>query len=459
MSDEKDPDRERADAPEGQAAAAEHDDDQDDDELDALDGDGFDRAVAEARERAAGSGDDELDPAFGERPYTAEEAGLSRKVNLGRSPIVSIAVMVVGVFLLVATWSDFRYFLRSVQSGPRELGSVADIYKDGAFVERFDNEWVSLDGDPDVQHAARMQSREGWIGFMRLIGADASLFVAVPRATQKATNEFPGSFTGRMRRVSEVPQWERLQTFFNAEEITDVIDLAPRSLVAALEAGGAEVETADGAKLTLSADDELRVVVRQATAVVQLGRTTWPTREAADETMRAFGRPSTFVEKRDMVWVYAVEVGADAKLELFQDLTRALNDGDDLATADPKVGGVVLPRRTTYLARFGDLQTDGKTLSFSYGDNTAETGWRVEGGELVPIPLDGGRLRVDVGAIDNLRLERSLLANPDGYLVMVDQEPLDVWPSAVMFIAVFGVVGLNAWALYASLRRRRAAAA
>jgi hypothetical protein len=39
---------------------------------------------------------------------------------------------------------------------------------------------------------------------------------------------------------------------------------------------------------------------------------------------------------------------------------------------------------------------------------------------------------------------------------MVDQQPRDVWPSAVMFFAVFGVVGLNVWALVATLRRRRA---
>src|SRR5690606_38044803 len=111
---------------------------------------------------------DELDPNKGERPYTVEEAGMRSKVGWGRSPIVSAAVIVVGLFLLVATWSDFRYFLRSVQSEPRDLGYVSDIYKDGQFTERLDNAWVILEGDPDVQHAARMQGREGWIGFMRL---------------------------------------------------------------------------------------------------------------------------------------------------------------------------------------------------------------------------------------------------------------------------------------------------
>lgn len=449
VSDEKHPDREDAN---GSAQP-------DDDDLDDLEGDGFDRAVAAARERASGSGDLDPDPSKGERPFTSEEAGLRTKSGWGRSPIVSVAVIIVGVFLLVATWNDFRYFLRIVQSEPRPLGHVSDIYQAGEFSERFDNEWVVLEGDPDVQHAARMPGREGWIGFMRLIGADASVFVAVPRATEKATNEFPGRFEGRMQRLSKVAQWERLQTFFNAEEITDVVDLASASVITAVQNGGGEVQTEAGETLALEGADKLRVIVRQSSAVVQLGRTTWPTREAAEETMRVFGRPWTFVEKRDTVWVFAVEVGVDAKVELFQELTKALNGGDDLATADPKVGGLVLPRRSTYIVDFGDLQADGAAaLSFTYGDNTAGTGYRVEGSELVPIELARGRLSVPVAAIEDVRLERSLVANPDGYLLMVDQRPADVWPSAVMFVAVFGVVALNGWAFYAYLRRRRAAA-
>jgi hypothetical protein len=437
------------------------------DELDQLDdaGGGFDRAVAQARDRAAGrdpEGDLDLDPASaGERPYTAEEAGLRTRLGgsgWGRSPIVSIAVIIIGTFLLAATWGDFRYFLRSVQSGPRDLGRVSDIYANGEFSERFDNEWVVLEGDPDVQHAARMQGREGWIGFMRLIEADASLFVAVPRATEKATNEFPGRFEGRMRRMSKVPQWERLQTFFNAEEISDTIDVVPSSVVAAVTAGSSEIEVVGGGSESVAPTDKLRVIVSQSAAVVQLGRTTWPSREAAEEMMRGFGRPWAFVEKRDTVWVFAVEIGANAKVELFQELTRALNGGEDLASADPKVGGLVLPRRATYVVDWGDLQAADGTLSFTYADNTAGTGYRVEGAKLVPVELERGRLSVAISAIEDVRVERPLRANPDGYLVMVDQRPTDVWPSAVMFFAVFGVVGLNVWALVGTLRRRRAAA-
>ena len=453
MNDEMDPTSEQDD---GVDAGAVQDSELDD--LDDLEGDGFDRALAEARGLDA---HDDLDPGLGERPYTAEEAGLRTKVGWGRSPIISALVMVVGVFLLAATWSDFAYFLRSFQSEPRELGRVDEIYVDGEFTERFDNEWVVLEGDPDVQHAARMPGREGWIGFMRLVEGDASMFVAIPRATKNADKKFPGRFQGRMRRLDEVAQFEDLQVYFNAEEINDIVNLEPGSVVAAVENGGGAVTTPDGGSVELGGDDQLRLIVQSTVGMAQLGRTTWDTREGADAAIAALGKRWAFVEKRSTVWVYAVEVGADAPVETFEDLTKQLNGGDTLASADPKVGGLVLPRRSTYLVRFGDLQLDTADLSFTYGDNTAGTGWVPDSSDsrgLVPVELAAGRLSVPVASIAAFRLERSLLVNPDGYLLMVDQSPRDVWPSAVMFGAVLGVVLLNGWALVAALRRRRRAA-
>jgi hypothetical protein len=458
VSDDKDLDRDHVLEPGESGTKAKVDTDDDDlDDLDNLDGDGFDRAVADAKGRVGAPAGP--DPDLGERPYTREEAGLSTRVGWGRSPIISAAVIVVGLFLLSATWSDFRYFLRSLQSEPRNLGHVGDIYVDGEFTERFDDEWVVLEGNPDVQHAARMPSGDGWIGFMRLVEGDASMFVAIPRETEDATNEFPGRFQGRMRRLDDAPQWEKLQTFFNAEQILDIVNLAPASVLAAVAAGGGPVELVEGGTVDLSATEKLRLVVTQPNALAQLGRTTWPTRPEAEQAIAALGRPWAFVEKRDTTWVFAVEVGADASVDVFQQLTRTLNGGQDLADPDPKVGGLVMPRRATYLVEFGDLQVEGPALSFTYADNSAETGWRREGDKLVPVELVGGRLAVPSAAIEATRVERSLKADPDGYLLLVDHMPIDTWPSALMFGAVLGVVLLNGWALTTTLRRRRAAQA
>jgi hypothetical protein len=455
VSDDKDLDREAATGPGESGAKAKLD--TDDDELDELDGAGFDRAVADARDRVSASAGRDLD--LEERPYTREEAGLSNRVGWGRSPIISAAVIVVGLFLLAATWSDFRYFLRSMQSEPRDLGHVGDIYADGEFSERFDDEWVVLEGNPDVQHAARMPGTDGWIGFMRLVEGDGSMFVAIPRETEDATNEFPGIFQGRMRRLDDTPQWEKLQTFFDAEQIIEIVNLVPASVLSAVAAGSGSVELAEGGNVDLAGTEKLRLVVAQPFGMAQLGRTTWPTRAEAEQAIAALGRPWAFVEKRDTAWVFAVEVGANASVDIYQQLTHTLNGGQELADPDPKVGGLVMPRRATYLVEFGDLQVEGPALSFTYGDNSAETGWRREGDKLVPVELASGRLAVPSAAIEATRVERTLKANPDGYLLLVDHLPFDAWPSALMFGAVLGVVLLNGWALTTTLRRRRAAQA
>jgi hypothetical protein len=441
-----------ADSGESGAKAKLDADDTDDDELDGLDGQGFDRAVADARGRVGVADDPDLD----ERPYTRDEAGLSNRVGWGRSPIISVAVIIVGLFLLAATWSDFRYFLRSLQSEPRELGQVSDIYVDGEFSERFDDEWVVLEGNPDVQHAARMPSKDGWIGFMRLIEGDASMFVAIPRETQDATNEFPGRFQGRMRRLDDAPQFEKLQTFFNAEQVLDIVTLAPASVLEAVAAGSSSVKLIEGGATDLAATEKLRLVVAQPAAMAQLGRNSWTSKAQAEQAIAALGRPWAFVEKRDTAWVFAVEVGADASVDIYQQLTRTLNGGQDISDPDPKVGALVMPRRATYLVEFGDLQVEGPALSFTYGDNSAETGWRREGDKLVPVELAGGRLAVPSAAIEATRVERTLKVDPNGYLLLVDHLPIDTWPSALMFGAVLSVILLNGWALATTLRRRRA---
>ncbi len=417
-------------------------------EDDDLDDEDFERAVAQARHSAEDN-----------RVLTQEEAGLRNRLGWGRSPILAVVVIVVGVFLLSSTWGDFRYFLRVVQSEPRQLGEVSDIYQDGKFSESFDNEWVVLEGQPDVQHAARMKGREGWYGFLRLIEADASLFVAIPRETEAAPAQFPGRFEGRMRRLDATPQWEKLQQFFDAEEVVALDDLDPAALAEAIAAGSSEVAKTDGTSISVAADATLAIVVEHPVGVAQLGRTTWKTPEEAEQAIAALGLPWAPLEsKSNMVWQFVVYLGDAAGPERVLELTRTLNGGADSKDPDPKQGALVMPRRVTYLAAFGELRVDGEGLSFPYDSSSpTETGWKVVGDRLEAIAPEAGRLTVPRSRVIAARLQRPLVADPNGYLIMVDQAPFDTWPAALMFVAVFGVVGLNAWTLVTTLRRRRAA--
>jgi hypothetical protein len=421
----------------------------------------FEREVASARHAAS----DAAVPS--PSVFTQEEAGLSNRLGWGRSPILAVAVIVVGVFLLVATWADFRYFLRVVQSEPRELGSVEDIYRDGEFVENFDNEWVVLSGEPDVQHAARTPSRDGWYGVLRLLRTEGKLFVAIPRDDEDAPSEFPGLHEGRMRRLGDAPQWEKLQQFFDAEQIVDLQDLDADSVLAAVEQGKFEVTSAQGQVLELTADDTVRLVVDFPVGVVQMGRSTWKSREAAQQAVAGLGLAWAPSDKSSSVaWQFILEVEGTADREAYAALAERLEAGLDAETkadiaknrADPKKGAVVLPRKVTYLARLGDLTLTGDQLGIPYDeDSPDDTGWRKVGDRLEAVAPVEGSLGVPRSQVATIRLERALKADPDGYLVMVGQHPRDAWPSAVMFVGVLGVVMLNVWALVTVMRRRRAA--
>lgn len=410
----------------------------------------FDREVAAARQAAG------REPVF-----TQEEAGLRNRIGWGRSPIIAFAVIVVGFFLLVATWSDFRYFLRVFQSAPRELGSVEDIYQAGEFTEDFDDEWVVLEGDPDVQHAARTASGDRWYGLLRLLRADAKLFVAIPRAEQEAPKEFPGRHEGRMMRLSDAPQWEKLQEFFDAEAIVDLADLDPGSVLTALEQGSLGVDSTAGDSLELRGEDTLRVVVQFPVGLVQLGRSTWKTRAAAEQAVASLGLAWAPTAKSSSVtWQFVIALD-DRSPERLAALTKQLEAGLDDATkadidksrADPKKGALVMPRKVTYLAKAGELALSGDVLSLPYDqDSPEDTGWTVVGDKLEPIAPVAGKLAVPRAQVVAVRLERELKADPDGYLIMVGQGPREAWPSAVMFVGVFGVMVLNALAL---VRRRR----
>jgi hypothetical protein len=435
-----------------------------DDDLD------FEREVESARQAASAP----PKPGLEEPVFTEQEAGLRSRMGWGRSPIIAVAVIVVGVFLLVATWADFRYFLRVTQSEPRVLGSVEDIYRDGEFVENFDNEWVVLDGEPDVQHAARTPTRDGWYGILRLLRTEAKLFVAIPRDDEDAPTEFPGHHEGRMRRLGSAPQWEKLQQFFDAEQIVDLQDLDVGSVLGAIEHGSTSVTSSQGGTVELAAGDTLRLVVDFPIGVVQLGRSTWKTREAAEQVVAGLGLAWAPLDKSSSVaWQFAIEVEEHADGERLAALAKQLEAGLDAETkadvdknrADPKKGAVVLPRRVTYLARLGDLALSGDQLAIPYGpDSPDDTGWKkssrppAEGGgaRLERIAPVEGTLGVPRSQVAAIRLERALKADPDGYLVMVGQHPRDAWPSAVMFVGVLGVVMLNVWALVAVVRRRRA---
>ncbi len=75
-----------------------------------------------------------------------------------RSPIIDAAAVVLGCVVLSWMFGDVRYFFQG--SEPRDLGDATTLIQKGLAAEDLAEEYVTLRGTPDVQHAARVRLLE-----------------------------------------------------------------------------------------------------------------------------------------------------------------------------------------------------------------------------------------------------------------------------------------------------------
>ncbi|MCY1010672.1 hypothetical protein OV079_34930 [Nannocystis pusilla] len=218
-----------------------------------------------------------------------------------RSPIIDVAVVALGGYLLYWMFGDVRYFLQG--SEPQDLGDAA-AFVDKGLPGDLDDTYVVLRGTPDVQHAARLrlEPKGGGsgrtIGYLRIIEGGGSLFAAIPRTTEAAPQQFEGVFEGRIRRLADSPNFAAIQQHFDGERIVEERDATPAALLDALgkrQGDALTVVDTGGESLALGTKATVTLVVEQPDVQVQLGaaastrrrprRRPWP-RSASPTTRR-----------------------------------------------------------------------------------------------------------------------------------------------------------------------------
>jgi hypothetical protein len=367
--------------------------------------------------------------------------------------LFSLVVAAFGIYVLGTMFDDFRFWLRSNE--PVDLGHAESLVQDGRLPDDLDNKYVVLRGTPDVQHAARMSTKQRTLGYLRVMEGEGSLFAEIPRDDDQSLTAIEGQYTGRIRRLrnTRVAAW--VQQFYDSEEIVKVSDVPREALVDALRdraGGGLELVTDEGS-VRLMAGDRVRLVVIQPDVVVQLGKTSFPRAKEAEEAVASLGFPYLALERRGSgfrSFVVRIPQGEREAAE------RELNEGLEVppGSADPKLGAVVLPHSATYTADADELELDGKMLVFPYGDNTTSPGYDVVDGKLVERALAGGTMRVSLDEIRAVRLERPILVDLDGYLVQVGVEPKSERTTALLWFVVLGIVLLNLVSPVLMWRRR-----
>lgn len=376
----------------------------------------------------------------------ADEAPPPSSPRRRRSPLIDVAVALFGGYMLVTMFSDVRYFLQG--STPRDLGDAAALVESGNLNDGLREQYVTLRGTPDVQHAARARIGEKTVGYLRVVEGGGSLFAAIPRTDKPTGNQFEGEFTGRLRRVADVRMFAWITQYFDGERIVETRDLTTDQLLAAL----------DGNKF--KPDDQITLGVDQPDARIQLGRTSFPSKAAAEAAVQALGVPyfTPAEQSSSAFYTFVARIPADQRAAAQATLTAAGQPASDAQTdkPDPRIGALVVPFFTTYLVPAAELKHEGTTLHFPLGDDSTSPGYIVVDGQLAPRPLKDGRLQIEATQLRAVGRLQPVRVDPNGYIIQVGEHPYDQWPTLTLWLVVLAVVGWNLSSLAVWWRRRQA---
>ncbi|HRI07591.1 MAG TPA: hypothetical protein PKW35_07225 [Nannocystaceae bacterium] len=391
------------------------------------------------------------EPTTNEENLSDEPAAPRRR---RRSPIVDLVVSAFGIYMLVSMFGDFRYWLRSGQ--PVDLGNASELVASG-LGDDLDEAFVVLRGTPDVQHAARLKSGERSVSYVRIVEGGGSLFAAMERREDGPPNQYEGVFEGRMRRLGKLRMLPWIRAFFDAEGITQTVDVPVAALIAALPEGGGGgglTIQGEGESYPLGAEDHVGIAVELPDAQIQLGRESFASLAAAEAAVAALGVPYFVPEQK-----------SSAFYKIFARIPAGERRGAEATLAaglvapprpDPSHGVAVLPTSATYLVPASALDRAGDRIRLVHGESTTTTGFVVDGERLAPRPLEDGRLVLDPATVRSVHLSRAVRVDDGGYLIVVGETPSSQWMAPLLWGGVLVVVLWNLASLGWWWRSRRA---
>ncbi len=412
--------------------------------------------VARARARADELADaDDLDEVLG-RLQAASDEPVEVPRRRTRSPLVSLFVLAFAGYLLAAMWGDFRYWTRADE--PEDLGSASELIASGGLTPDLHDHYVVLEGTPDVKNAAVGATKTQLVGYLRVTEGGGRLFASVPRdKSEKTVNNFEGRYVGRIRQLSADRAFDWLRQFYETENVTVPIDVDTPSLKIGMSQrkadGSITVEAARG-PATLSAEQEVRLVVDDGYARAQLGRKSFPKAADARAAMDRLGRPYAELPPTQTFHRFVVKASGEELGQLQRTLVAELPEDERKSSADPKVGALVLPKASTYATVIGDAVIEGDTIAFPYGSNTTPPGYDVVDGKLVERSLADGMLRVPLAEIKAVRVEQRITVDPDGFLISVGETPASERLTGILWLVVLGIALANLGSLWVWWRRR-----
>ena len=392
---------------------------------------------------------------------------------------VSAIVLIASLGLLVWLWPDFRFW--TLSSDPVQIGAAQDWVDGGKVPDGWVNAYVELNGTPNVKWAMLRGTGDGeQRSFFDIVEAPGQLFVLTPQVSgEHETRKYKGHWTGRLLRLGDDEMaMTRMAHLYAQENVTRAIDVAPQALADARAAEGLTFATENEGTIELAPEDAIRFVVQEDNKRVLLGGLSFRNGEEAEAAVAELGYPYFRLpdlmppedpraalsktpggeaeppkKRRPDTYRFVVKIpvgGADAARE--QLAAKMIREPDP---ADHRTGVSVFKRQATYLAPAGSVTIAGQDVLFPYGENATAPGYVVKDGKLVERPLDNGRMRIPLSALAEVRLEKPIVVDPDGYLLVDGYTPGDAYVGGIGFLGVLAVALVNAGLLLFGLMRRR----
>jgi hypothetical protein len=407
--------------------------------------------------------------------FVSEEVVRRQAIAVRRAKIrivTSIVVLIFGGLLARAMWSDAAYYFTQSDDSPVQVGALRDYLQEGKKIEDLRGLSVDLIATPDVRSVAKLVTKDKQdivheFGYIRLVEAGLDLLAATPKLPGGVSREYPGRFVGRVRPLEELGVYPFARDYFAGQQIRHSQELDATSIGTV----GEGAKSSDGALVQWRADDRLEVVVRMPHLMVQLGKATWPTREAARAALESLGLIYAEVPELESATTAAksrTEAGSSKAGNVFpyfafvveppasgEDLAKKLNEGQSEHPSSGRLedGATVIPVFRTYWLRPSNLtRVENGGLRLVPESKVVGPGWRREGNLLVEKAWEDGGFLVDPAQIEHLRLSRPLAVHPGTMVIQVGAKPSEAWQSAGLFAVLMLILAANVVSLFRGIR-------
>ncbi len=376
--------------------------------------------------------DDYVDP---------ELVALPRRRRRRRHPLVSLAVLLLSLYLIWFIRTDLLFFAQS--RTPADKGNVQEALAKGTLEP---NTYVRLTGAPDRKHALLLEARfGGFESFVRLRRGGNRLFVQSHRESRSTDKEVTSTHTGQLVRFTDLPYHKALQANFKATMSTPHdLDYAAIKVPLSGSKGGTATTLTDrkGLPAVLAPDSMVWInVAFPGEWVVQFSKRAYATADEPKKALEHIELPfAEDTEKSRMFHRFVVYADPDQARKLINNFKdRSLHAG-------------VVRRQLSYSANWEQLRVEGDTLIIDSRDPTFPSRFVLEGDKLKAVK--DKVVKVPATGVLYITTSSPFEVADDALVVITDRAPGDSWHYALLGLMLLIFAVANGAILFIRLRER-----